>query len=131
MFAYFAQLTQAQIFDFLFHPFIMMWMGQLLHMLKSLKEMEVSGKNITIKRYVRSHPYSMAFSFFAGFVAYGFLYSANQLTMAGAFTAGYMADSIISSFTDKTLKRLAKDEPAERPTDEDDKPAPTDPDQPK
>lgn len=124
MFAYFAQLTQAQIFDFLFHPFIMMWMGQLLHMLKSLKEMEVSGKNITIKRYVRSHPYSMAFSFFAGFVAYGFLYSANQLTMAGAFTAGYMADSIVSSFTDKTLKRLARDDDPPAPSD-------TDPNNPK
>lgn len=86
-------------------------------MLKSLKEIEVAGKNITIKRYIKSHPYSIAFSFFAGFVAYGFLYSANQLTMAGAFTAGYMADSIISSFTDKTLKKLAKDD--------EEKPAPT------
>jgi hypothetical protein len=119
VFAYFAQLTQAQIFDFLFHPFIMMWMGQVLHMLKALKELEVSGKRVTIKRYVKSHPYSIAFSFFAGFVAYGFLYSANQLTMAGAFTAGYMADSIISSFTDKTLKRLARDDDPPAPTDTD------------
>lgn len=100
-------IDQEAFFNLIFHPFIMLWCGQWLHILKSLRELETAEKHINIKEYIRLHKYSLAFSFFAGFVAYGFLYSANQLTMAGAFTAGYMADSIISTFTDKTLKKLA------------------------
>ena len=100
-----AELKALGFFGVLFHPFLMMWMGQMLHVLKTLKGLEAAGRSVPLKKYIKQHPYTVAFSFFAGIVVYGFLYSAGQLTIAGAFTAGYMADSMITAFTDKEVKR--------------------------
>jgi hypothetical protein len=86
-------------FDYVFHPFVMLWCGQGLHFLKILRDYEMSGKPIGPIDWLRKHPYAAMFSVVAGFVVYGFLYTSNQLTHAGAFTAGYMADSLINAFT--------------------------------
>lgn len=105
-----AELKALGFFGVLFHPFLMMWMGQMLHVLKTLKGLEAAGRSVPLKKYIKQHPYTVAFSFFAGIVVYGFLYSANQLTIAGAFTAGYMADSMITAFTDKEIRKAARDD---------------------
>lgn len=101
-------------FHIMFHPFLMMWAGQLLHLFKKLKELETEGQIISIKTFFRSHPYSVLFSMLAGFVVYGFLFTSNQLTAAGAFTAGYMADSMVSAFTNRELKRVEEEKPSEK-----------------
>lgn len=61
------------------------------------------------REYVRKHPYSFWFSVIGGFIVYGFLYTSGQITVVGAFTAGYMADSMISVFTEKEMRWVAKD----------------------
>lgn len=97
------------IFKIMFHPWAMMWAGQFLHAAKKLKEMESQGLIVSPKEFLRKNPYSIIFSLIGGFVVYGFLYTANQLTTTGAFTAGYMADSMISSFTNRELKKVDKE----------------------
>jgi hypothetical protein len=83
----------------------MLWMGQILHLLKSLRDEELAGKP-TGKAYFKKHRFSIGFSIVAGFVAYGFLFTSNQLNAAAAFTAGYMADSVVNAFTGKAIKKI-------------------------
>lgn len=96
------------VWSYMFHPFTMLWAGQLLHFLKLLRDQELlgSGKGQGFKEFVSTHPWSITFSIVAGFVAYGFLFTSNQLNAASAFTAGYMADSVVNAFTSKTIKKI-------------------------
>lgn len=96
------------VWGYLFHPFTMLWAGQLLHFLKLLRDQEVlgPGKGQGFREFIKSHPYGIMFSIVAGFVAYGFLFTSNQLNAAAAFTAGYMADSVVNAFTTKQLKKI-------------------------
>lgn len=100
------------VWGILFHPFAMLWAGQLLHFLKLLKDEELlgPGKGQGFWDFIRAHPYSIAFSIVAGFCAYGFLFNTNQLNVASAFTAGYMADSVVNAFTSKTIKKIENSE---------------------
>lgn len=103
-----ATLDQAAeiMFSALFHPFAMLAYGMLLHVLKNLRDLERAGTPQTFRQYTSRFPYSTGFSVLAGVVAYGFLYSSGQLNVASAFTAGYMADSIVNAFTNRTLRVL-------------------------
>lgn len=94
------------IFEVLFHPFAMLWYGQGLHLMKNLRDLERAGTMMTVRAYMLKYPYSMAFSVLAGLVAYGFLYSSGQLNVAAAFTAGYMADSVVNAFTGRAVRAI-------------------------
>jgi len=87
-------------------PALMMWAGQALHLLKKLRELEVAGSIISPLQFFRQHPYSVLFSVVAGMVAFGMLYATQQLNPIGAFTAGYMADSVVNAFTTKSLRKI-------------------------
>ena len=95
-----------EMFKILFHPWVMMWTGQLLHMAKKLKELETAGRIISPVQFFREHPYAVVFSLLAGFIVYGLMHTSNQLTPIGAFTAGYMAESVLSVFTNREIKRI-------------------------
>lgn len=94
-----------------FHPFAMLWAGQLLHFLKLMRDQELlgQGKGQGAKAFIKDHKYGIMFSIVAGFVAYGFLFTSNQLNSAAAFTAGYMADSVVNAFTQKTIKKIEEE----------------------
>lgn len=94
------------IFEIMFHPFAMMWYGQAMHVVKNLRDRELSGKPIGLRGYLKAHPFASLFSLLAGFAAYGLMYSTGQLTQAGALTAGYMADSVVNAFTNRELRRI-------------------------
>lgn len=99
------------MWSLLFHPFAMLWYGQLLHFLKLMREQELIGvgKGQGARQFIKEHKYGIMFSVIAGIVAYGFLHTSNQLNVAGAFTAGYMADSVVNAFTNKTIKQIEKE----------------------
>lgn len=84
----------------------MLCAGQSLHLLRKFKDLEEVTNGPSAWSWVKTHPWSILYSILAGVVAYGFLLAANQLTPIGAFTAGYMADSLINAFTAKALKRV-------------------------
>ena len=92
--------------DALFHPFAILLLGQLMHALKKLREVEVEGRYITPLAYLKAHPYSVAFSLVAGVVAYAMLREIGQLNTVGAFTAGYMADSVVNTFAQTAKARI-------------------------
>lgn len=99
-------MNAEEFFAVIFHPWVMMWCGQGLHFLKELRDIEVAGQHPKPWKIIRSKPFSAAFRVLAGFVAYGFLYASDQLTVAGAFTAGYMADSVVTAFSSRELKKI-------------------------
>lgn len=90
----------------LFGTLAMMWMGQALHLLRVFKDLEDVVNGPTAWSWIKSHPWTIMYSVLAGLVAYGFLLTANQLTTIGAFTAGYMADSVVNAFVAKEQKRI-------------------------
>lgn len=94
------------IFDIIFHPFAMLWYGQSLHMLKLLKEMEVMKKGANFNRFLTEHKYSILFSIMAGIVVYGVLHSSGQMNQMAAFTAGYMADSMVNTIARRGEKHV-------------------------
>ena len=90
----------------LFGCWAMMWAGQLLHLLRVFKDLEEVTGGPSAWSWIKTHPWTILYSVLAGFVAYGFLFTANQLTTIGAFTAGYMADSVVNAFVAKERKKI-------------------------
>lgn len=99
------------VWSIVFHPFAMLWAGQVLHFLKLMRDQELlgQGKGQGARAFIKDHKYGIMFSLIAGMVAYGFLHTSGQLNVAGAFTAGYMADSVVNSITNRTLKQIEKE----------------------
>lgn len=93
----------------LFGTLSMMWLGQALHLLRVFKDLEDVTNGPTAWQWIKSHPWTILYSVLAGLAAYGFLLTANQLTTIGAFTAGYMADSVVNAFVAKEQKRFEGD----------------------
>ncbi len=96
----------AIVFTIIFHPFVVMWMGQLLHMLKKLRDDEENGASLGLWTYIHTHPYRILFSVIAGIVVYGLLHTSHQINVASAFACGYMAESMIGAFTKKQLRAI-------------------------
>lgn len=90
----------------MFHPFAMMWYGQFLHIVKNLRDKELAGTPLSIREFIKKHPFASLFSLLAGFAAYGIMFSTGQLTQVGALTAGYMADSVVNAFTSREIRRI-------------------------
>lgn len=107
-------MSDEEFFAILFHPWAMMCAGQGLHFLKNLRDLEAEGIHPSPWGVIKKRPFSAAFRVLAGFVAYGFLYASDQLTVAGAFTAGYMADSVVAAFSGRELKRIEETESEKR-----------------
>lgn len=91
------------------HPFLMLWAGQVLHILKKVKELEERNPRITIRRYVRRHVYGVLFSLVGGLVAYAMLFEMNELSAVSAFMAGYMSDSLIDAAASRVKRKVSGD----------------------
>lgn len=91
------------------HPFLMLWLGQVLHILKKVKELEERNPRITIRKYVRRHAYGVLFSLVGGLVAYAMLFEMNELSAVSAFMAGYMSDSLIDAAASRVKRKVSGD----------------------
>lgn len=98
----------------LVHPFVLLWMGQALHFAKALRDREIAGQGVSVRKFLRAHPWAIVFSIIAGLVVYALAQSMGQLNPLSAFTAGYMADSAVSAFATRGLKAIER-EPEEKP----------------
>lgn len=92
------------------HPFLMLWAGQLLHMLKEVKEVETRAPEVTIGAYIRRHRYGVLFSTIAGLVVYSILYQMGELSPLSAFMAGYMSESVINAAASRVTRKVSGDE---------------------
>jgi len=92
------------------HPFLMLWAGQLLHMLKEVKEVENQVPGVTIRLYVKRHKYGVIFSVIAGLVVYAILYQMGELSPLSAFMAGYMSESVINAAATRVTRKVSGDE---------------------
>lgn len=99
-----------RFFELLFHPFAMLWCGQLLHTLKLLRETEAVKKSVSLKKFIGEHKYAILFSVVAGIVVYGVLHTSGQMNQVAAFTAGYMADSMVNTIA-RRGERIANESP--------------------
>lgn len=91
------------------HPFLLLWAGQLLHILKKVKELEERTKGVTIGKYVKRHKYGVVFSLLAGLVAYAMLFEMGELSAVTAFMAGYMSDSLIDAAAARVKRKVSGD----------------------
>lgn len=91
------------------HPFLLLWAGQLLHILKRVKEIEERNPKITIRRYFKRKPYAITFALIGGLVAYAMLYEMNELSAVSAFMAGYMSDSLIDAAASRVKRKVSGD----------------------
>ena len=91
------------------HPFLMLWAGQLLHVLKKVKELEERTPEVTIRKYVLRHKYGVLFSLVGGLVAYAMLFEMGELSAVTAFMAGYMSDSLIDAAASRVKRKVSGD----------------------
>ena len=91
------------------HPFLMLWAGQVLHILKKVKELEERTPEVTIRKYVLRHKYGVLFSLVGGLVAYAMLYEMGELSAVSAFMAGYMSDSLIDAAASRVKRKVSGD----------------------
>jgi len=67
------------------------------HILKKVVELRKEKATFSLRQFITENPYKTALTVMAGVGGYfGFL-SAGELTLATAFMAGYMADSLSSA----------------------------------
>lgn len=92
------------------HPFLMLWAGQLLHMLKEVKEVETRAPDVTAWAYLRRHKYGVMFSTIAGLVVYAILHQMGELSAISAFMAGYMSESVINAAASRVTRKVSGDE---------------------
>lgn len=97
------------------HPFVLLWLGQALHFAKALRDREVAGQGVGVRKFIKSHPWSMVFSVIAGLVVYALAQSMGQLNPLSAFTAGYMADSAVSAFANRGMKAIEREPEEKKP----------------
>lgn len=92
------------------HPFLMLWAGQLLHMLKAVKEVETQVPGVTLGLYIKRHRYGVLFSVIAGMVVYAILLQMGELSPLSAFMAGYMSESVINAAASRVTRKVSGDE---------------------
>lgn len=92
------------------HPFLLLWLGQIVHILKKVKEVEDRARSVTLTKYIQRHRYGVAFSVVAGLAAYAMLHQMGELSAISAFMAGYMSESIINSAATRVTRRVSGDE---------------------
>ena len=92
------------------HPFLLLWLGQLIHMLKEVKEIENRAPGVTIGKYTRRHKYGVAFSVVTGLACYAMLHQMGELSAVSAFMAGYMSESVINAAASRVTRRVSGDE---------------------
>lgn len=92
------------------HPFLLLWLGQFIHTLKEVKEIETRQPGVTVTKYVKRHRYGVAFSVAAGLAAYAMLHEMGELSAVSAFMAGYMSDSIINAAASRVTRRVSGDD---------------------
>lgn len=92
------------------HPFLMLWAGQFLHMLKEVKEVETQVPGVTIGLYIKRHRYGVTFSAIAGLVVYAILFQMGELSPLSAFMAGYMSESVINAAASRVTRKVSGDE---------------------
>lgn len=92
------------------HPFLLLWLGQLVHILKSVKEIENYAPGVTLTKYVRRHKYGVSFSVITGLACYAMLHQMGELSAISAFMAGYMSESIINAAASRVTRRVSGDE---------------------
>ena len=92
------------------HPFLLLWLGQAIHMLKEVKEIENRAPGVTISKYASRHKYGVAFSVVTGLACYAMLHQMGELSAISAFMAGYMSESIINAAASRVTRRVSGDE---------------------
>jgi hypothetical protein len=92
------------------HPFLLLWLGQLVHILKSVKEIENQAPGVTMARYIKRHKYGTAFSIVAGLACYAILYEMGDLSAVSAFMAGYMSESVMNAAASRVTRKVSGDE---------------------
>jgi hypothetical protein len=92
------------------HPFLLLWLGQVIHMLKEVKEIENRQPGVTLTKYVKRHKYGVTFSVVTGLACYAMLYEMGELSAISAFMAGYMSESIINAAASRVTRKVSGDE---------------------
>ncbi len=73
----------------LFGPFPMLLIGQALHLVMKLRDLELAGTLISPWAWLRLHPYTALYSFLAGAAVYGLMLAVDgKASPVGAFLAG-------------------------------------------
>lgn len=92
------------------HPFLLLWLGQLVHVLKEVKEIENQAPGVTMGKYMNRHKYGVAFSLVAGLACYAILYEMGDLSAVSAFMAGYMSESVMNAAASRVTRKVSGDE---------------------
>lgn len=83
------------LYALLTHPFFVLWLGVLSHLLKEfIRIKKEESSYIGFKTYFLSYPYQTALTVIGALVGFVILIETNQLSVINAFTIGYIADSI-------------------------------------
>jgi len=80
--------------------------GLAAHFLGKLMELRRTEKTLTLKRYVRAHPYQIMYSVVAAAIAGTAMGYYEELTPITAIGAGYMCDSILDKISKRTQSAL-------------------------
>lgn len=80
--------------------------GLLAHFLMKFRELRKSEQTLTLKQYVKANPYQIAYSTVSAFTVAVALWHYGELTAITAAGVGYMADSVMDKFTNRTTAAL-------------------------
>jgi len=82
-----------------------MVLGVLTHVFAEIRELrQTEGAGFHVKHYLVGYPYRNLGMVTSAIGAFWMLQEANQLTMAAAFSAGYMVESLANKFSDRVRK---------------------------
>lgn len=83
-------------------------LGHVAHLLKRVVEARAGGEPETLLRYVLAHPYSVALGMIGTAAVMGLLIELGEVSLMGAFAAGYMADSGLEALRATRAGQLAR-----------------------
>ena len=91
--------------DNLWMPAMAMVLGVLTHVFAEIRELRATeGMGFHVKHYLVGYPYRNASMVTTAVGAFWMLQEVGQLTMAAAFSAGYMVESLANKFSDRVTK---------------------------
>lgn len=89
----------------LWMPALAMILGVLTHVFAEIRELrQTEGAGFHVKHYLVGYPYRNLGMVTTAIGAFWMLQEAAQLTMAAAFSAGYMVESLANKFSDRVKK---------------------------
>ena len=81
-------------------------LGHLIHLVKKLVDHRNAGDRIGLPAFIKTRPYRTLLGACGSVAAVLVLYELDQLTIASALGAGYMADSGLSLLERSTARRV-------------------------